>query len=92
MLYIGFTDGPATLTWKQDQSFPIHKGEVGRITWVEADGEELRLIKFRIKNIPMAIAPPSQRWFGDHAKFVVDFLRVYCEEPVPLDPPKHIDI
>lgn len=92
MLYICYERSHAPVAWKLGQEFPFHKSYVPSVSWIEADGEELRLIKFKVDNIPTVKGSGTLRWFGDHARFIVDFIRVYCESPEPLERPKELEL
>lgn len=90
MLNIYFNDSATPVHWRLGQKFPVEKNVVIRVGSVEVDGEELKMIGYRLVNLPFSTYKLStpQRWFGDHAKFIVDFFRVQCAAPEPLEPPE----
>lgn len=71
-----------TIQWHVGEKNPLDHNEPLFVTEVQADGDELDYILYRIRpgTIPISmefqkgvkeVTKPVQRWFGDHAKFIV---------------------
>lgn len=81
MLCILYADNKNRLYRIGDEPGPNQGvASIEQVTMVQADGEELEAIRYQVTNLPMLVNsyPPIatvQRWFGDHAKFLVANVR-----------------
>lgn len=60
--------------WHSGVQNPITFHEVSNVIEVQADGDELTFLLRHTENLPITKQLGrylSQRWFGDHAKFIV---------------------
>lgn len=64
------------LTWYLGtKNFPtLSQQEILDVIEIRADGSELQWITDNMKNLPYFKGDKSQRWFGDHAKFIAGCL------------------
>jgi hypothetical protein len=72
MLYIIFDNGVSTneLAWHVGQKIQLMTPAIQAIVEVQADGDELKHIMGCMDNVPNNRFKPTNRWFGDMAKFI----------------------
>lgn len=60
--------------WHVGETAPIGQKFICEVSEVQADGDELLWIERNFRNLPIHNTSPVQRWFGEHAKFIVAHL------------------
>ncbi len=61
--------------WWVGSASPLNHEQESMVTDVQADGDELMWVLRNIDGIPKHETRMVQKWFGDHAKFIVGTLR-----------------
>ena len=68
-------DNQTTITWHVGESSPIDDLgstlDTNNIVSVRADGAELDYLEHYYPSLPFMVGNKVQRWYGDHAKFIV---------------------
>lgn len=75
MLLITFVSTSFTATWEHHAGDKVPESRkspeaINQITSVQADCDELDIIRDEIQVIPWVLNTRVQRWYGDHAKFI----------------------
>lgn len=73
---LAITSDSSYSQWHLREPMPISYEEVTEVLYVQADGDELGIIRRLITGIPMHDGRVV-RWFGDDARFIVAFLINY---------------
>ena len=74
-LYVVKKDGSDVSWWVQDCPLEQHVDHLAEVDFVQADGDELEVIRQQFDGLPFHKTARVQTWHGDFAKFIIKHLR-----------------